>query len=633
MLVRLKQGLVRLGGHLIFQEATPIVRRGCAKALEVQDLPALPTWLRPAPASLRFSALNLGSPWRFLLGILAASGRRMLGVLTLVVAMIAAGLLVPIAMRAIIQELQRLALGQSSVTTGLWLGLAFTATLVGGSLLRQHYFDQILKLEQLVVSGLNARIYTQALRLSRRARQDKPVGDIVNHMGTDTDAVAEMPTVTAEILYGLGVVAAVTVVTYRYIGVATFAALATLVVLSPFCQRLAKRFIVHDDEIMKFRDRRVSLMSQVVSGIRVVKFLAWEQRLTAQIDALRHEEVAARKRLGFAMSKSLLLFLGAQALANLAALATYVAMGHKLEAATVFAVIALFDLWQHPFAHLTHYIADLAAAKVGAQRLGQFLQQETLPEDLRTVNGECVPGLCLANYSASYDKTKAPIVAEWNLSLAAGTATAIVGPVGAGKSTFLAAVLGELTETSGSMQWVGLGANEKPRVAWVPQSPYVINGTVRDNILLAGEGEDHAGNDAELRRAVEVAGLGPDVARLPAGLATELGEQGINLSGGQKQRLSLARAVLQRPTVALLDDPFSAVDRHTEKHLLDALIQGEWRGITRIVTTHRLDTLASFDRVVLVMDGKIRAVGRSPTCSPGARISRPSMRRIRRGTI
>ncbi len=605
----LLQPLKRFLGVLFFQEATPLIRRGCAKSLEVQDLPRLPTWLRPANARPRFSALNLGSPWRFLLGILTASGRRMLGVLALVAAMIASGILVPVAMKQIINELQQLALGQGSVTTGLWLTLAFSLILAGGAVLRQHYFDQILKLEQFIVSGLNDRIYSHALRLTRRARQGTPVGDIVNHMGTDSDSVAEMPTVTAEIAYGIGVIAAVTVVSYQYIGVATFAALATLAVLSPLCQRLAKRFIVHDDEIMKFRDLRVSLMSQVISGIRVVKFLTWENRLSAQIDGIRAEEIKARKRLGFAMSKSVLLFLGAQGAAHLAALATYVAMGNKLDAATVFAVVTLFDLWQHPFAHLTNYIADLAAAKVGAQRLSEFLRQETLPVDPRRVNGDRVPGLCLANYSAFYDEEKAPAIEQWNLSLAAGTSTAIVGPVGAGKTTFLASVLGELTATRGSMQWAGLEANERPRVAWVPQAPYVINGTVRDNILLSGDREVTADQESGVERAVATAGLGLDVARMPAGLATELGEQGINLSGGQKQRLSLARAIMQRPTVALLDDPFSAVDKHTEKYLMDELILGEWKGITRIVTTHRLDTLGAFDRIVLVMDGKIRAVG------------------------
>lgn len=96
---------------------------------------------------------------------------------------------------------------------------------------------------------------------------------------------------------------------------------------------------------------------------------------------------------------------------------------------------------------------------------------------------------------------------------------------------------------------------------------------------------------------------------MTAGLSTEIGEQGINLSGGQKQRLSLARAVARRPTVALLDDPFSAVDPTTERLLADHLLFGEWRGITRIVATHRLEHLERFDRIVFVDGGEIRATG------------------------
>jgi ABC-type multidrug transport system fused ATPase/permease subunit len=595
----------------LFSDVTPLIRLGAAKTLQVEDLPVLPATLTPSGASHRFQTLSLSGPWRFVASILVAPGRQMLAVLGIVTALIATGIFVPVAMGALIGRLAELANGSGSIAAGLGLTLVFALSMAARAVLLQHYFDGILKMEQLIISGVNHRIYAQALRLTRAARRDKPVGDIVNHMGTDTDAVAEMPIVAAELYYAAGIIGGVTVAAYLYIGPAVFAALATLAVMSPFCQRIAKRFVTHDDEILKFRDQRVSLMSQVVAGIRVVKFLAWESRLTEQIGAIRGKEVDERKKLAWAQSWSVLAFLGAQTLAHVAALGAYIWQGGdaaKLDAATVFAVIALFDMWYHPFAHLTNYIANLAAARVSAARLIAFFKQDTHEDDARSVNETKVPGLCLSEFGVRASPEGEPLLAGWNLSLPPGTATAIVGPVGSGKTSLLLGLLGELPRL-GTAQWSGLGESERPRIAWVPQSPYVINGTVRDNILLEHGSEPDPTTTDRVDRAVRLAAFSQDLEALPAGIATEIGEQGINLSGGQKQRLSLARAVATAPTVVLLDDPFSAVDKHTEAQLADDLLFGAWRGVTRLVATHRLDTLARFDAVIFVVDGQIRAMG------------------------
>jgi ABC-type multidrug transport system fused ATPase/permease subunit len=582
--------------RVTFADVTPLIRQGLAKTLQVEDMPALPAWLDPRAVPDRFRTLSLSGPWRFLRDVLRASGARLLAVAGLLVAMVASGLLVPLAMRALLTELDALCRGGGSIPVGIGLTAAFGAFMAGHSLLFQHYFRVILDLEQLVINGLNLRIYEQALALSSAARRGKPVGDIINHMGSDADSVAELPMVAAELLYGIGIIASVAVLAYGMIGPAALVALAILALLSPLCRVIARRFVTADDELMRHRDRRVSLMSQIVAGIRVVKYLAWEHRIASEVAEIRRAELGARRKMGDAAAASMLLFLGAQTLAVVAALATFVLLGNELDAPTAFAVIALFDLWQHPFSQLSHYVADLAAARVGAQRLIAFFGSERRPEETRVEDASTVPGLCLT-------ELEAPHVKRWDLCITAGTATALVGPVGGGKSSMLLTLLGELPVTGGRCQWVGLGDHQRPRIAWVPQTPFILNGSVRDNILL---GADDPGL---LQRAVLLGALGPDVAAMTAGLVTEIGEQGINLSGGQKQRLSLARAVARQPTVALLDDPFSAVDPTTERLLVDHLLFGEWRGITRIVATHRLEHLERFDRIVFVDGGEIRATG------------------------
>ena len=141
-----------------------------------------------------------------------------------------------------------------------------------------------------------------------------------------------------------------------------------------------------------------------------------------------------------------------------------------------------------------------------------------------------------------------------------GELVALVGQVGSGKSSIMAALLGEMYRETGEVTVVG-------RVAYVPQQAWIMNASVESNITF-GRDMDPARYDA----AVKACALLPDLAMLAAGDQTEIGEKGINLSGGQKQRVSLARATFADADVYLLDDPLSAVDAHVSRHLLDQVI-------------------------------------------------------------
>ena len=152
------------------------------------------------------------------------------------------------------------------------------------------------------------------------------------------------------------------------------------------------------------------------------------------------------------------------------------------------------------------------------------------------------------------------VLKDIDLTIRRGTLTAIVGPVGSGKSSLIGALLGELEVASGEVRVGG-------KVAYVPQQAWMQNCTVRDNITF---GTDFSG--AAYEATVDACALRPDLEMLPGGDMTEIGEKGINLSGGQKQRVSLARAVYNDAEVYLLDDPLSAVDSHVGKHIFEQVI-------------------------------------------------------------
>ncbi|KAJ3113504.1 hypothetical protein HDU96_003327 [Phlyctochytrium bullatum] len=193
-----------------------------------------------------------------------------------------------------------------------------------------------------------------------------------------------------------------------------------------------------------------------------------------------------------------------------------------------------------------------------------------------------------------------PFFKDLSLNLPAGKLVCVVGPVGAGKSSLLNAMIGEMTRLEGAVTFHG-------RIAYVPQQPWILTDTVEGNIVF---GNASGGVDRErLERAVKVASLGPDLERLPAGIRTQIGEKGVNISGGQKARVSLARAVYDDADIYLLDDPISALDAHVGQRVFEDCILTALSGKTRVLVTHQLHLLPKADVIVVMETGRVAEIG------------------------
>uniref|UniRef100_A0A8C1NRQ2 ATP-binding cassette, sub-family C (CFTR/MRP), member 12 n=1 Tax=Cyprinus carpio TaxID=7962 RepID=A0A8C1NRQ2_CYPCA len=173
----------------------------------------------------------------------------------------------------------------------------------------------------------------------------------------------------------------------------------------------------------------------------------------------------------------------------------------------------------------------------------------------------------------------------------------VCGNVGSGKTSLISSILEQMHLLSGSVSANGT-------LAYVSQQAWIFHGTVKDNILM-GEPFDQT----RYARVIYACSLKPDLAILPYGDQTEIGERGINLSGGQKQRVSLARAVYSNRDIFLLDDPLSAVDAHVGKHIFEECIKKELKGKSVILVTHQLQYLEFCDQVLLLDNGEIKEAG------------------------
>ena len=192
-----------------------------------------------------------------------------------------------------------------------------------------------------------------------------------------------------------------------------------------------------------------------------------------------------------------------------------------------------------------------------------------------------------------------PILSNISMKVQKNKLIAIVGQVGSGKSSLLSAILGDMQKTEGLI-------NVSGSIAYVPQQAWIMNSTLKENILFMKPMDRN-----KFDKVLDCCALRPDLEILPGGEMTEIGEKGINLSGGQKQRVSMARACYSEADIYLLDDPISALDAHVGKHVFEKVIgaNGLLKNKTRILVTHRISVLPNVDQIVVMKDGSISECG------------------------
>lgn len=593
---------------LLFSDVKKLVRLAKSKVLQPEDMPSLPRHLDPRLLPFEESALSTENGRALLRSLFRAGKKFVVPALALNLASALLNLTKPVMVNAFISRVSRPFGSDWELGFAIGLALLIGALSFCASLCAQHYFLRMLASYQIFTNALNRLIFRHSLALTQRARGETQVGDVVNHMSSDSDASSDLGMILGD-LQGSGVIILGScVLLFWYLGATALLSVGLLLLMIPLTRKAARSFSVLDEELMKHRDHRVTLMSQVLNGIRVVKFFAWEKSVLREVTATRDQELHARRKLARAESLSTLSYMTVSTLVLFSSLAFHVYRGYALSPELVFTVISIFALLEDPFAHLSEVISKVAQAIVSADRICAFLKREKLslaPE----ASDVTLAGVEIANLRLQYEGQSQPVLSGASFDILPGESVAIVGPVGSGKTTLMQALLREIPLREGSLRFIDERKKAaQPRIAYVPQEAFIMNGSLRENLAFGGQREGQF-NEELLKTALRCSCLETDLPQLPAGLYTEIGEKGVNLSGGQKQRVSLARAIMHQPNFVLLDDPLSAVDGRTEEQLVERLLFGAWRSITRVVVTHRLAYLSRFDKVVFLLNGRVHGIG------------------------
>jgi len=516
---------------------------------------------------------------------------------------------VPLLLRYGVQAIEQPARAGERIETAdvlFWAGLALLVAVLGGGLsfVKRH---QLMGASRRVETDLRRDLFHHMQRLPMGFFDSVRTGDLMSRATADVEAVrmAVGPAamyLTDAVLTFLGVLA-VMLATNAPLTVWTLGPLAGIAAgLVYFAPRIHRASRQVQDRLAAITARS----QESFSGARVVRTFATEDFEQEEVEELGQRYLEAH--VGLARIRGLTI--GWTSLMGAAGLVVIVLVGGRQAMRGDFDVAGLlmFNLLQvrliWPMMSFGWVLSLWQRGAAGLDRLHEVFDVEE--EAVGEAAGDAIVGsIAVDRLTFAYDGGE-PVLRDVSVRIGAGETLGVVGPTGSGKSTLVALLARLYDPPRGTVRVDGRELLDLPlselreAISFVPQEPFLFSATIGENVA---HGRPEASPE-EIEAAVEAARLAPDLEQLPRGLDTVLGERGVTLSGGQKQRTALARALVSRAPVLVLDDALSAVDSGTETAILSNLRDAR-AGRTAIVVAHRVSAVRDADRILCLRDGRV----------------------------
>ncbi|KAJ2716063.1 hypothetical protein H4R19_000855 [Coemansia spiralis] len=610
--------------YLTFAWLGPMIAAGCKKPLQMGDIGELSKKYFPENATVMFrrnweASLRSGRPglvrttvWTFRREMAVAMVYHVVSDLT--------PFLNPILISRLLGFVAKYNTTLAEpIENGYFYALAMFAVAMVRTLADQQLGVVNQNLKVLLQTSLVTAVYRKVLVLSNDSRNKHNIGAIVSHMSNDTSRVTGFVSYWSYYMVLAPVRLILTLyMLYRMLGWSVLVGSLTMVLIAPVTTLIVRRISAINRQVVAHRDSRMRAMNDVLSGIRIIKLYAWESPFIQRINKIRNNlELDAIRRYGgkkalFSFVSSLLPFA-----LTFATYSVYGVVGKEshgpLNPQLVFVSLSLFNLLWRPLHLATNIASNAINAKESFRRLQAFLTADEIDFSAvgRAPYDRDSPTASTSDVLVNVDggtfkwlSADEPVLRGIDIKCRRDELVAVIGRVGAGKSSLVSAILGDMIKCAGTVDVCG-------SIAYVPQQPWIMNATLRDNILFG-----HRIDQAFYDRVIDACALRPDLDMLPAGDMTEIGEKGINLSGGQKARVSLARAIYARADVYLLDDPLAAVDAHVSKHIFANVLgpHGLLKTRARILVTNAVQYLSSTNHIVMLADGQVAEEGSFAEC-------------------
>eukprot|EP01083_Nonionella_stella_P269016 909822_1 len=585
---------------LTFAFVTPLVRKGRKRPLRIEDLPPLPESESAQHLSKLFkrnweeALKRRGEKSAILLAVMKTVWGVYKWAIPCYLYFSAYTVTSPFLLAAIVSNVSSGGSTRDGIIYAVLLGFGTLSS----SFALSTMFSFTVRAAARARLALMTAVFEKSLKMSNFAKQNSTTGETVNLMSNDAFRVYYFLYVGIYLVGNPLLIAAIFAVLIRQVGPSALAGLP-LLIGGLFCNfELSASLGGRLRQALAEADKRVKFLSEIISGIRIVKLYAWEKLVAAVIDRLRISELSYRRRTLMIESMIFMVMHAIPPFIAFTVLTSYVALGNNLDIETTFRALAFIYTLLTPTIMLSVTMSFYSHARVSMNRLEAFLRQKDLPEH----PGE--PGetkIILRNAAFQWNPEAAkPTLEGLSVEISKGELVAVVGRVGSGKSSLLSSIIGEMIRVEGELKLSG-------RVAFMPQTPFIRNGSVADNVRFGAPLRPK-----RYRMSIKAAALEHDLDIMVAGDETEIGENGINISGGQKSRISLARMLYCSDScdIFLFDDPLAAVDMSVGRQIFDRAILGALGKKTRIVAmSSHFHLLNRFDRIIILETDKL-GVGR-----------------------
>ncbi|CAK9786601.1 putative ATP-binding cassette transporter protein YOR1 [Cutaneotrichosporon oleaginosum] len=478
-------------------------------------------------------------------------------------------------------------------------------------------------------------------------------GKVVNLMSTDANMVAGVFAM-AYYLYSTPIeITVASIFLYQLLGWSAFAGIGVLLIATPINSYLSKKAMRIQKDLLKARDKRMTVMNELIGGISFIKFFAWTEKWKGRAQDARNNELSQMIRSIINNMFFQLTWMLVPIFVTLSAFFCYIYFAKKdLTISVAFTALTLFNMLRTPLNAVPMFIVWFLQAGVSVKRTQDFFEEGEVPDwvsslkrhddgpskkpkigfnnatfkwnaggkdEAETKNGTAAPSATEVTGadagSPQDDESIESVVFELSditIDFPIGKLSVVSGPTGAGKTAILIGLLGEMDLIEGESflpkhpSQIDPTTGLRNSCAYAAQTPWLQQQSIKENILF-GEPLD----EERYQNVVDACALRTDFDILEDGDQTEIGAKGVSLSGGQKARVALARAVYSYTQHVLLDDPLAAVDSHTAKHLVDNCFNGPLlKGRTIILVSHHLDLLLpTADYIVRILDGRVDCQG------------------------
>lgn len=471
----------------------------------------------------------------------------------------------------------------------------------------QNYFMTFCGLK--VLEQLRNELFDKIVCLPLKFFEDQQVGMLMSRIVNDVAEIrSSLPSVVKGVRQLLTMVGLLFVVFYQDAYLATWAVLVLPLALLPFIHFGRKlRKIGRKNQVLI--SAMTTFLQEKFSGIRVVKAFANE---AGEKEGFRREnsriiKLALKQTVVGQMSSPVMELIGAIGIGLVVWYGGSQVIAGEQTAGTFFSFVAALVMLYDPVKELTSANNSLQRALAGAERVFEILDSPDI--NVEQDGSQVLEGfntLTFDNVTFGYDSAEQPALSKINLTINEGEKVAIVGPSGAGKTTFVNLIPRFYEQQEGRILINGVDSRSytlqslRQNVAIVSQDAFLFDITIGENIAYSTEGT----SAESIEQAAKAAFSHDFIMEFPEGYETVVGERGVRLSGGQKQRLTIARALLKDAPLLILDEATSALDSESEKIVQKAL-ENLMENRTSFVIAHRLSTILSADRILVMQDGKI----------------------------